>query len=78
MKPSSPQVVDPNNLLGHMRELGLAPTKANYVVAMFHPEDPEFPLHAEIEAQIPDGLPGAVPESLTDLYPVKSSSKNPA
>src|SRR5262245_51733011 len=43
-------------------------TKAEWLVEQFAPEDPTFPLDAEIVAAIPKSLPGEVPSNPTELY----------
>jgi hypothetical protein len=61
--------------LGKIRLLGWPLTKAAYVAAMFSPSDPTFPLDAEVIAQVPVDLPGAMPTSETDLlFPSKTKS----
>lgn len=47
--------------------LGLPITKASYVEAWAFPKDVEFPLDAEVEAAVPDELPGKLPTSPADL-----------
>ena len=42
--------------------------KADWLLINLFPDDPEFPLDAELEAQIPKDLPGEVPQNLTGLY----------
>ena len=43
-------------------------TKAEWLLAEFAPDHPEFPLHPEVETAIPKELPGRVPTNQTELY----------
>ena len=43
-------------------------SKADWLLVNLFPDDPEFPLDPELEAQIPKDLPGEVPQNLTELY----------
>ena len=62
-------------LIGQIRRRGLPLTKASFLVMMFDLMDPEFPLDAEDEALVRNsGLPGPLPTSLADLYPVATST----
>ena len=60
-----PVATDP--LIGLILLLEWPLTKASYVEALAWPEDVEFPLDAEVEAQVPDELPGKLPTSQADL-----------
>ena len=71
--PKRPAVWDP--VIDEIQRRGLPMTKSSYVRAMFAPDDPEFPLDAEIEAAVPAEMPGRMPQELTDLYPAPSSSR---
>ena len=55
-------------------------SKADWLLINLFPDDPEFPLHPELEAQIPKDLPGEVPQSLMELYAASpvASSKSPS
>ena len=55
------------DVLGLIERLGWPVTKASYVSAIFFPQDPEFPLDAEILARVPRELPGRMPRSLRDV-----------
>jgi hypothetical protein len=43
-------------------------TKAEWLRSEFFPDDPEFPLDAEVIASIPPNLRGEVPTNPTELY----------
>ena len=42
-------------------------TKAGYLEALGFPDDPTFPLDAELKAQVPEELPGKMPTRPTDV-----------
>ena len=50
-----------------MSRLKFPQTKAGYVTAMFHPDEPTFPLDAEVISVIPPYLPGPLPTKSEDL-----------
>jgi hypothetical protein len=54
-------------LLSLIERLDWPVTKASYVAAIFYPQDPDFPLDAEILARVPRELPGRMPRSLRDV-----------
>jgi hypothetical protein len=43
-------------------------TKAEWLRSQFAPDDPTFPLHPEINAEIPRDLPGKIPRNMTELF----------
>jgi hypothetical protein len=65
---SSKPLVAYDHLHGLLNLLGLPPTKANAIVALYHPDVPTFPLDPEIVAEIPQSMPGRMPRNLTDLF----------
>ena len=80
--PSSTKPGGSQRLIGQIRSRGLPLTRASFLIMMFHPDDPEFPLDAEDEAQVRNsGLDGPMPTTFSDLYPgaaPKSSTSRPA
>lgn len=62
-------------LLGEIRRRGWPSTKAAYVALLLDGQPETFPLDPELEAQVPDWLPGDLPSSPMDLmFPVPASS----
>lgn len=53
--------------LGMMRLLKLPLTKAGWLSASTWPDLPEFPLDAELLAEIPEELPGEIPKKREEL-----------
>ena len=45
-----------------------AQTKAEWLRDEFFPDNPTFPLHAEVIASIPEDLPGEIPTNADELY----------
>jgi hypothetical protein len=58
---------DSDHLIGQLSQLGLPANKANYLLLLTHPDLPEFPLDAELVAQLPEGLPGKLPTSIEEM-----------
>jgi len=73
--PLSKKREESDPLIGQIRARGLPLTKSSYVQVMFEPGDPEFPLHADVEARVPPDLPGPMPQELIDLLQDPPSSK---
>ena len=53
--------------IGLLSQLGLPVTKANYLLALTHPDVPTFPLDAELVAMVPDEIPGEMPTALDQV-----------
>ncbi len=55
-------------ILELLEQMGLRPTKANFVMLYTDGTNPDFPLDAEIVAEIPEELPGKIPTDPMALY----------